>query len=80
MSKQSRKKLGYKEYERLLAEAHQKIEMIAKAHHELQTYFIAYVEFEGKNILFNEWMNERIKTMKAELKKKEEDKKIHEKV
>ena len=43
MSNQKPKKLGYKQYEKLLSEAHQKLEFIAQRHHELQTYFIAYV-------------------------------------
>jgi len=69
MSKQKTKKLGYKQYEGLLSEAHQKLEYLAKIHHELQTYFIAYVEFKGDNIVFNEWMNKKIKEMENELRK-----------
>ena len=69
MSKQKTKKLGYKQYEGLLSEAHQKLEFIAQRHHELQSYFIAYVEFKGDNIVFNEWMNQRIKEMESELQK-----------
>ena len=80
MSKQKTKKLGYKQYEELLAQAHQKLEYLAKIHHELQTYFIAYVEYRGQNILFNEWMNVRIKEMQSEIKEKEEVEKVHEKV
>ena len=80
MSKQRHKKLGYKAYESLLSEAHQKLEMLASKVHELQTYFIAYVEYRGQNILFNEWMNVRIKEMQSEIKEKEEVEKVHEKV
>ena len=69
MSKQKTKKLGYKQYEGLLSEAHQKLEFIAQRHQELQSYFIAYVEFKGDNIVFNQWMNQRIKEMKSELQK-----------
>ena len=72
MSKQKTKKLRYKQYESLLSEAHQKLEFIAQRHHELQTYFIAYVEFKGDNIVFNEWMNVKIKEMQAEVKEQEE--------
>ena len=75
MSKQNKKKVGYKQYERLLALAHQKLELLAEKFQELQTYFIAYVEYRGDNIEFNEWMNKRIKAMEAEIgekKKKEE--------
>ena len=71
MSKQNKKKVGYKQYEQLLALAHQKIELLAEKFHELQTYFIAYVEYRGDNIEFNEWMNVRIKEMKAEVEEKE---------
>tara|TARA_R100001530_G_scaffold124875_1_gene93204 strand:- start:252 stop:497 length:246 start_codon:yes stop_codon:yes gene_type:complete len=75
MSKQNKKKVGYKQYERLLALAHQKLELLAEKFQELQTYFIAYVEYRGDNIEFNEWMNVRIKEMEAEVgekRKKEE--------
>ena len=57
MSKQKQKKLGYKEYENLLSQAHQKIEILANKVHELQTYLIGYVEYRGQNIMFNDWMN-----------------------
>ena len=69
--RKNKKKLGYSQYERLLAEAHQKLEILAQKTHELQTYFIAYVEFNGNNIKFNEWMNVRIKEMQDEIKKNE---------
>ena len=72
MSKQKHKKLGYKEYEALLSEAHQKLEILASKVHELQTYLIAYIEYSGDNISFNEWMNVKIKEMRAEIKEKEE--------
>ena len=72
MSKQKTKKLGYKQYEELLSQAHQKLEFLGKRHHELQSYFIAYVEFKGDNVIFNEWMNKRIKEMQDELQ--EDDK------
>ena len=61
MSKQKQKKLGYKEYENLLSQAHQKIEILANKVHELQTYLIGYVEYRGQNIMFNDWMNKKIK-------------------
>jgi|TARA_Y100000034_G_scaffold1803_1_gene2310 uncharacterized protein YutD len=80
MSKQKQKKLGYKEYEGLLSQAHQKIEILANKVHELQTYLIGYVEFRGQNIMFNDWMNKKIKEMEAEVAKKQEAEKVHEKV
>ena len=67
MSKQNKKKVGYKQYERLLALAHQKLELLAEKYQELQTYFIAYVEYRGDNIQFNDWMNKRIKAMESEI-------------
>ena len=72
MSKQNKQKVGYKQYERLLALAHQKLELLAEKFQELQTYFIAYVEYRGDNIEFNEWMNVRIKEMEAEVGEKRE--------
>ena len=77
MSKQKTKKLGYKQYEELLSQAHQKLEFIAQRHHELQSYFIAYVEFKGDNIVFNEWMNQRIKEMESELRKNDKPNEQH---
>ena len=79
MSKRKRKKLGYKEYEGLLSEAHQKLDILANKLHELQTYFIAYVEFKKDNTVFNDWMNVRIKEMQVELETKEAAK-VNEKV
>ena len=79
MSKQKRKRLGYKEYEGLLSEAHQKLDILANKLHELQTYFIAYVEFKKDNTVFNDWMNVRIKEMQVELETKEAAK-VNEKV
>ena len=72
MSKQKSKKIVYKQYEKLLSEAHQKLEFLAQRHHELQTYFIAYVEFKGDNITFNGWMNKRIKEMEDELRENDQ--------
>ena len=79
MSK-NKKKLGYNQYEKLLAEAHQKLEMLAHKVHELQTYFIAYVEYRGDNLQFNEWMNKRIKEMQTELKDQENGQQVKETV
>ena len=74
MSKQNKKKVGYKQYEQLLALAHQKLEILAEKFHELQTYFIAYVEYRGDNLEFNDWMNKRIKEMETETQKVKEEK------
>ena len=87
MTKQNRKKLSYKQYAGLLTQAHQKLDivnqkldMLAQKYEELQTYFIAYVEYQGQNVLFNDWMNVRIKEMEAEVQKKKEMKKREEHV
>ena len=65
MSK-NKKKLGYSQYENLLANAHQKLDFLAEKFQELQTYFIGYVEFHGENVEFNSWMEARIKEMEAQ--------------
>ena len=70
--KKTRKNLGYKEYEGLLADAHKKLDILAQRYHELQTYFIAYVEYNGHNVKFNDWMNVKIKEMQNELQKNEQ--------
>ena len=70
----SKKKLGYKQYESLLAQAHQKLELLAEKFHELQTYFIAYVEYRGHNVEFNDWMNKRIKEMETQIQQEKESK------
>jgi len=81
MSKQNPKKIGYKQYEKLLALAHQKLEVLAGKFQELQTFFISYVEFNGHNVEFNGWMNKRIKEGEAEIQKAREEKEhINEKV
>ena len=77
MSKQKTKKLGYKQYEGLLSKAHQKLEFLAERHQELQSYFIAYVEFKGDNIVFNDWMNKKIKEMKDELQTNDKSNEQH---
>ena len=70
--KHNKKKLGYKQYESLLSQSYQKIEILAQKVHELQTYFIAYVEYRGHNIEFNDWMNKRIKEAESEVHEKKE--------
>ena len=68
MSK-NKKKLGYSQYEELLSQAHQKLEILARKYQELQTYLIGYMEFRGDSIEFNSWMNERLEEMKKEYEK-----------
>ena len=69
MSK-GKKKLGYSQYEKLLANAHQKADFLADKFQELQTYFVGYVEFHGENVEFNSWMEARIKEMEAKMQAK----------
>ena len=74
MSKQSKnkKKLGYDQYEKLLALAHQKSEILAQRVQALQSYVISYIEYRNHDVTFNEWINKRIIQEQEELKKKEE--------
>ena len=69
MSK-NKKKLGYSQYENLLANAHQKLDFLADRFQELQTYFVGYVEFHGENVEFNSWMEARINEMEAKMQAK----------
>ena len=71
MSK-NKKKLGYSQYEDLLANAHQKLDFLAAKFQELQTYFIGYVEFHGENVEFNSWMETRIKELEAQMQAKKD--------
>ena len=68
----NKKKIGYKQYETLLAQAHQKLEILARKYQELQTYFIGYVEYRGDNIMFNDWMNTKIKEAKNGIQQNEQ--------
>ena len=74
MSGKGKKKMGYKQYAGLLYEAHKNLEILAQRYQELQTYFIAYVEYKGDNIQFNDWMNTRIKAMASEVQEEKEKK------
>ena len=77
MKQQNKKKMGYKQYEKLLSLAHQKAEILAERCKELQTYFIAYVEYRGDNVEFNNWINKRIIQEQEETQKNEQ---VNEKV
>ena len=72
-----KKKIGYKKFEHLLADAHKKLDMLANKYSELQTYFIAYVEYNKDNVKFNSWMNDKLKEMKDELQKNEQANEPH---
>jgi hypothetical protein len=71
MTTSNKKKLGYKQYEKLLALSHQKSEILAKRVQELQTYLVAYIEYRNDNIGFNDFINKRIIKEQDELAKKE---------
>jgi hypothetical protein len=76
-ARQNKKKIGYKQFESLLAQAHRKCEILADKLHELQTYFIGYVEYRGDNIKFNSWMEKTLKDLKNESKKNEQSNEQH---
>ena len=74
MSK-NKKKLGYSQYEAVLSDHNYKLEILAQRYSELQTYFLGFLEFTGKNLEFHEWMKARVEEMKKEVdadKEKEE--------
>ena len=71
MSK-SKKKLGYSQYEKVLSDHNYKLEILAQRYSELQTYFIGFLEFTGKNIEFHGWMNKRLEEIQNELQKDEQ--------
>tara|TARA_Y100000310_G_scaffold106430_1_gene104934 strand:+ start:405 stop:656 length:252 start_codon:yes stop_codon:yes gene_type:complete len=74
MSK-NKKKLGYRQYEELLSDAHYKLELLAQKYSELQAYFIGYVEFGGHSLEFNDWMKNRLEELKKEYQENEQSKK-----
>ena len=74
MSKKTNKnttKIGYKQFEKLLALAHQKSEILAQRIQALQSYLIAYVDYNQDNDKFNDFVNKRIIEEQKELEKKE---------
>ena len=77
MSGTNKKKIGYKQYEKLLTLAHRKTDILADRCKELQTYFMAYIEYSGNSIEFNEWITKRITQEQEEAEKSST---VHEKV
>ena len=71
MTTSNKKKLGYKQYEKLLALSHQKSEILARRVQELQTYLVSYIEYRNDNVGFNNFINKRIIKEQDELSKKE---------
>ena len=64
----SKKKLGYSQYEKAIADHDYKLELLAQKYNELQTYFLGFIEFTGKSLEFHHWMNDRIKETQEEMK------------
>ena len=76
-ARQNKKKLGYKQFERLLAEAHRKSEILAEKLHEVQTFFIGYIEWKGEQVEFNQWMEKRLKEIYNDAQKNERSNEPH---
>ena len=60
MSGTNKKKMGYKQYEKLLALSHQKADILAQRLQALQSYITSYVEFRKDNTEFNDWITQNI--------------------
>ena len=78
MTKQNKKKMGYKQYEQLLSLAHQKAEMLAQRLQALQSYVAGYVEYQNNTDKYNMWINQRI--IEEQDKLQQEKEKVSEKV
>ena len=78
MTKQSKKKMGYKQYEKLLALAHQKSEILAQNLQALQSYITGYVEYQHNTDEYNIWINQRI--IEEQNKLQQEKEQVSEKV
>ena len=78
MSGTNKKKMGYKQFEKLLALAHQKSDVLAQRLQALQSYITSYVEYRNDNIKFNDWINRRIVEEQEKVNQKEEQ--VNEKV
>ena len=72
MTKQSKKKMGYKQYEQLLSLAHQKSEILAQNLQALQSYITGYVEYQSNTDEYNIWINQRIIEEQEKLEKEKE--------
>ena len=74
---ENKKKLGYKQFEGLLAEAHRKIEILSTSFHELQTFFIGYIEYNEDNVKVNSWMQKRLKELADEARRNDKANEPH---
>jgi len=77
MSGTNKKKMGYKQYEKLLALSHQKADILAQRLQALQSYITSYVEYRNDNVKFNDWITQRIIKEQEKASQKEE---VNEKV
>ena len=77
MSGSNKKKMGYKQYEKLLALSHQKSDVLAQRLQALQSYITSYVEYRNDNVKFNDWITQRIVEEQEKTNQKEE---VNEKV
>ena len=77
MSGVNKKKMGYKQYEKLLALSHQKADVLAQRLQALQSYITSYVEYRNDNVKFNDWITQRIIEEQKKTSQKEE---VNEKV
>ena len=77
MSSTNKKKIGYKQFEKLLALSHQKADILAQRLQALQSYITSYVEYRNDNVKFNDWITERIVEEQERISQKEE---VNEKV
>ena len=77
MSGANKKKMGYKQYEKLLALSHQKADVLAQRLQALQSYITSYVEYRNDNVKFNDWITQRIIEEQKRTSQKEE---VNEKV
>ena len=77
MSDTNKKKIGYKQFEKLLALSHQKADILAQRLQALQSYITSYVEYRNDNVKFNDWITERIVEEQKKTSQKEE---VNEKV
>ena len=78
MSGKNKKKMGYKQYEKLLVMAHKKSDILAQRLQALQSYLTSYVEYRGDNAKFNDWITEQV--VKEQERVQQEKDQVHEKV
>ena len=78
MSGTNKKKMGYKQYEKLLALSHQKADILAQRLQALQSYIVSYIEYRNDNAKFNDWITKQV--IKEQEKVQQEKDQVNEKV